>query len=150
MYGGKSKQLFSTSIMTSLTSIMAAHQKSSLRVRYACDKAREQIRHKIAQFCRFLSTTTNRPFFQLLPLALRAWAGVIRLSSGRLSISHSLNAEKARDRSRFRHKTGFHGRDRRRTEHVGGSGGMLPREIYVLVNAFFSALKDNLSRFKLL
>ena len=121
MYGGKSKQLFSTSVMTSLTSIMAVHQKSFLRVRYACDKAGEQIRHNIAQFCRFVSTTINRPCFQLLPLALRAWAGVIRLSSGRLSISHSLNAEKPRDRSRFYIKRGF-----RQAIAAGGSvkGGL--------------------------
>ena len=80
--GGKSKQLFSTSVMTSFTSIMVTHQKSFLRVRYARDKAPKQralgLRHKIVQFSRVVSTIHVSVPFCNSCLALRAWAGVIR------------------------------------------------------------------------
>jgi len=76
--------VFSTSVMdvmASFMSIMAAHQKSFLRVRYAGDKAREQSalgqRHNIAQFFGIVLTIhVTVPFFNCP--APRAWAGVIK------------------------------------------------------------------------
>jgi len=58
-----------------------------------------------------------------------------------------MNTEKLLGRIRVLHIKGFRASDRRRQEHVGGSGGMLPREIvkiYVLGNAISNILRGNL------